>query len=159
LNAFFLPLFVPTDVIHFNYGKRISSISGQWNADSPNLINDLIEAIRVEAIPFLQKVSTLTGALNYLKASVESNGQSVNPHTLEALAYTLIESGEYPSAMKVLVEQKQLLEGATVPWMIELKARAQLIEERLSESPETALAQLEAWKEETKRKLKLDKYS
>jgi hypothetical protein len=43
--------------------------------------------------------------------------------------------------------------------MIELKARAQLIEERLSESPETALAQLEAWKEETKRKLKLDKYS
>jgi len=44
------------------------------------------------------------------------------------------------------------------PWVLELKARAELVEEKFLQNPEAALAQLEAWKEETKRKLNLDKY-
>lgn len=156
MNAFFLPLFVLTDTIHFNYGIRISSGSGQWNADNPNLIGELVGSIGSQARPFLDSVSTLDGALKYLRAQVEANAGHVNPHTLEALTCTLIKAGHFPAALKTVAEQKRLLENATVPWMDELRKRAVLIEEKILQGSEVALQQLDAWRAETIHKLSMN---
>jgi hypothetical protein len=156
-SMFFLPVFVPTECVYFNYGKRIGNALN-WRADNPNLLSDLNEAIRVEAIPFFNHVSTLAGVVNYLKTFVESSGPRVNSHTLEALAYSLIKNEEYSAALKVLAKLVEITDKDTIPWVLEQKARAQLVEVKLFKKPEDALAQLETWTNETINKLGLEKY-
>jgi hypothetical protein len=155
--VFFLPLFVPQEGVSFTHGDRIGNALN-WRLDNPNLLADLRAAIHGEAIPFLNNASTLAGAIDYLKARIESGRPRVNSHVLEALAYALIKAGDYSSALKALAEQQQLLEKATIPWVLELKARAEMMEEKLLPKPKVALAQLEAWKTENISKLGLEKY-
>jgi hypothetical protein len=157
LDEFFLPLFVPTDSVHGTYGKRIGNALN-WRADNPNLLEDMHKVIRNEAIPFLLNVSTLDGVLNYLKERIESGRPRVNSHLLEALAYTFIKCGDYSFALEALAEQKQRLEGNAIPWVAAQYARTKLIEEKLLQNPEVALQQLEVWKAETIRNLKLEKF-
>jgi hypothetical protein len=160
LRVFFLPLFVPQDCVSFTHGpdRLRRNNRALWHADDPNLLENLRETIRDEAIPFLNSISTLDGVLNNLKAGVDSDRPRVNSHILEALAYTLIKSGDYSSALTALAELKQRLDKSTTPWVVEQKARAQLIEEKLLQNPETALEQLETWKTETIHKLGLEKF-
>lgn len=157
LHVFFMPLLVPDDYVNLSYGKRIGDALN-WSLENPNLLTDLRAAIQREAISFLDNVSTLTGVLNYLKASVEADRQRVNPHTLEALAYTLIKNGDYSSALKALDELNQRFNKSTTTWVLELVARAKSVEERILPKPEMALAQLEAWKAKTVSNLGLEKY-
>jgi len=154
-HVFFMPLLVPDDYISLSCGKRIGSALN-WRLDNPNLLADLRAAVRSEAIPFLNKVSTVAGVIDYLRADIEVDRQRVNPHTLEALAYTLIKSGDYSSALKALEELKQRFSKSTTSWVLELVARAEMIEAKLLPKPEAALAQLEAWRAETIRKLGLN---
>ncbi len=148
LSVFFLPCFVLTDIVYFNYGKRIGNALN-WRADNPNLLSDLKEAICNQALPFLKSVSTLTEVANHLKAEVELDRRRVNSHTLEALACTLIKTGDYPAALETLSELTQKLENEIVPWMVAQRSRARFIKDNLLQNPEAALAQLEAWKTET----------
>jgi hypothetical protein len=157
LWVFFLPLFPSRDSVSFNFGKRIGNALN-WNIENPNLLADLRAAIHGEAIPFLNKVSTLAGVVSYLKADIDVDRERVNPRTLEALAYTLIKSGDYSSALKVLDELDQRFSKSATPWVLELVARVKSVEEKLLPKPEAALAQLEAWKAETIGKLRLEKY-
>jgi hypothetical protein len=157
VSVFFLPLFVPTDLVHGTYGKRIGNAL-DWRLDNPSLLADLRVAIHVEGLPFLDSVATLAGVLHYLNAVIERGRPRVNSHILEALAYTLIKAGDYSAALKALAEQQRLLDKATIPWVIELKARAELVQEKLLLKPKEALAQLEVWRAETVSNLGLQKY-
>jgi hypothetical protein len=96
--------------------------------------------------------------LDYLKKDVARTRPRANSHTLEALAYTLIKCGDYPSAQESLAELEQMLEGDTIPWVVAQLARVQLIKGKLLHNPGAASAQLEIWKAETIRKLELEKY-
>jgi hypothetical protein len=156
-HVFLMPLLVPHEHISFSYGDRIGNALN-WRLDNPNLLADLRAAIHGEAIPFLNKVSTVAGVIDYLRADIEIDRQRVNPHTLEALAYTLIKSGDYSFALKALEEIKQRFSKSTTSWVLELVVRAEMMEEKLLPKPEVALAQLEAWKSETVSKLGLEKY-
>ena len=159
VHAFFLPLFVPTEMIHFNYGKRLGSGGGKWNADEPNLIDALTTSIRNEAIPFFNAVSTLQGVVEFIRPMVVPGvGGYINPHCQEALAYTLVKLNDVSGALAMLEQIQKTLSKSTIPWELAMKARAQLIEEKLLPKPEVALAQLEAWKDETISKLGLEKY-
>jgi len=159
VSKFFLPLYVPYEFVHDAFGERLRINGNQgWRNDDPNLIKNLIDTIHSEAIPFFNSVCALTGVLNYLKTNIDISGPRVNSHVLEAYAYTLIKFGGYSPARKSLAELKQMLKGDTVPWVMKQRSRAQLIEEKLSQNPEAALAQLEAWKAETVSKLGLEKY-
>jgi hypothetical protein len=126
--------------------------------NNPNLLADLRTAIHDEAIPFLKRVSTVAGVVDYLRAEIEVDKQRVNPHTLEELAYSLIRTGDYSSALKALDEIKRRFSESTTSWVLELVARAELMGEKLLPQPEAALAQLEAWKAETVVKLGLEKH-
>lgn len=156
-HVFLMPLFVPQDYISFSYGDRIGNAL-KWCLDNPNVLIDLRAAVHAEAIPFLNKVSTTKGIISYLNSDIEADKQRVNPHTLEALAYALIKNGDYSSALEVLGELKEKFGKSTTPWVLELVARAELMEEKLLPKPEVALAQLKVWKAETVSKLGLEKH-
>ena len=159
LWEFFLPLFVPRDAIGFTHGKRLRNNGNQgWYADNPNLLDDLNKAIHNQVMPFINSISTLDGVRNYLQVGVDCDRPRVNSHILEALAYTLIKCGDYPAALKALAEQKQRLEKSIIPWVVEQRNRAQLIEQKLLQNAEAALQQLEIWKAETIHNLKLEKF-
>ncbi len=153
----FLPLYVPNDSVHGTFGKRIGR-AANWNINNPKLLTDLTATVQNEALPFLDNVTTLTEIVNYLRTNVDCDRPRVNSHVLEAYAYTLIKSGDYSSALESLVELKERLAASTIPWVMEQRNRAQLIEEKLLQNPEAALAQLEAWKAETVSKLGFEKY-
>ena len=157
LSVFFLPLFVPNDSVHDTFGKRIGRDSN-WRANNPNLLTDLTVAIQNEAIPFLDSVSTLIEVLNYLRKNIDLGRPRVNSHVLEAYAYTLVESGDYASALESLGELKERLAASTIPWVMEQRNRAELVEGKILQNPEAALAQLEAWKAETIAKIGLGKH-
>lgn len=156
-SVFFLPLFVPNDSVHGTFGSRIGRAT-DWCADNPKLLADLTAAIQNEAMPFLDNVATLAGVLNYLKVNVDCDRPRVNSHVLEAYAYALIKNGDYSSAWESLTELSQMLQGATIPWVMEQRSRAQLIEGKLLRSPEEALTQLELWRTETVSNLGLEKH-
>lgn len=159
VRPLFMPLFIPRDHIAFWCDRIRWNGRSLWNAGDPDLIVKLQEAIQAEAMPFLNSVSTLSGALEYQQTLVANSRPRVNSNDLEALAYTLIKAGHHPAALKILLELEQrILDSETPPWLLEIKARARLMKEKLSRNPEEALAQLEAWKAETKSKLKLEKY-
>ena len=158
-NALFLPMFVPTEMVHSNYSKRISPKIGQWDADDPNLIDCLTKTVRSDAIPFLNAVSTLPGMADFMRTMVVPNVQGyVNPHCQEALAYTLVKLKDVGGAMAMLHQIQKNLSKPTAPWELALKARVQVIEEKLLPNPEAALTQLETWKVETICKLGLENY-
>jgi len=50
---------------------------------------------------------------------------------------------------------QKVLSKSTIPWELALRARAQLMEEKLLLKPDVTLAQLEAWKSENVSKLGL----
>jgi len=160
LWVFVLPLFVPHDGFGMTHGKRLRRRNGGegWRDDDRNVITDLLDTIQSAAMPFLNNVSTFERAVNYLKEAVDSGRPRVNSHQLEALAYILIKSGDYSSALELLAELKERLAGDTVPWVVEQRGRAQLMEDKLLQNPETALAQLDEWKKWTIGKLRLEKY-
>lgn len=140
-SALFLPMFVPTETVHLNYSKRISPKIGQWTTDDPNLIDRLAESIRAEAIPFLNAASTLQGVADFIQTMViPSVNGCVNPHCQEALAYTLVKLNDVSGALAVLDQIQKALSKPTAPWELAMRARAQLIEEKLLPKPEVALA-------------------
>lgn len=157
LWVFFLPFFPACDDVSFNFGYRIGDALN-WCLDNPNLLADLRTTISTEAIPFLNKVSTTAGIIDYFRSEINANTPRVDPHTLEALAYTLIKTGDYSAALKTLEEFKPRFGKSTTPWVLELVARAESTKEKLLSKPETALAQLEAWKRETITNLGLEKH-
>lgn len=156
-HVFLMPLFVPHDYISFSYGDRIGN-APNWRLDNPDLVANLRAAIHAEGIPFLNKVSKAAGIIEYLKADIEGDRQRVNPHTLEALAYTLIRSGDYSSALKALGELSQMFGKSTTSWVLQVVARGKAVEEKLLLNPELALAQLDEWKAETVTNIGLEKY-
>jgi len=159
VRALLLPLFIPQEHMSFNHGERLKR-NGRalWRKDEPNLIESLCLTIRERAIPFLNNVSTLPGILDCLKAEVYSNWPKVNSHHLEELAYVLVKMGDNSAAFEALANLKKMLAESDIPWVPEQLSRAELIESKLRQSRESALAQLDEWRKWTIAKLGLEKY-
>jgi hypothetical protein len=157
LDAFCLPLFVPTSVVHFNYGKRIVPEFGQWNADQPDLIERLAAAIRLNAVPFFNTVCTLEGVAKLIRSLTVPNANGYkNPHGQEALAYVLVKNGEITEALAILERIQTALNKSTISWELEIKARTMSFRDQLLQNPERALVQLKVWESETTGKLGLE---
>lgn len=160
VHVFYMPLFVPQKGIHFThvFFRLRRKNGGVWYADDPNLLEDLLEAIRNDALPYLDSISTLRGVLEFRRSDIMSDWPRVNSHCLEEFAYLLIKNGEYSAALQTFENWKKIRAEDDRPWVLEQRNRAQLIEDKLRQSPEAALAQLEEWKAGTIAKLRLEKY-
>lgn len=153
VNMFFMPLYVPARHLHFTFGHRVGHM---WDAEEKDLDANLRSAMQKDA-PFLRRLQTpmdVADALKPLTTPDRATGY-VNPHCYEALAYSLARAGKTGAASKVI---GKLLNSAnpTVEWETEIRSRARLISELLSQDLELALKQLSAWELETIRSLCLE---
>jgi hypothetical protein len=154
--VFWLPLYVPTERIAFNLGKRIRGRSGErWNAESAQLLENLATAIRCEALPFLGGLETPQGVV---KAARLAAAESRDPYVHQALSYALAKAGETEDAVGAIDTLLGLLTPG-IPWQAELGTRANLLKEKLLERIENAGAMLEGWRAESVRKLGLESIS
>jgi hypothetical protein len=152
LEVFFMVLCVPDEYLSLSFGERVPAWG--WNADEPDLIRKLADAIEREALPFLNSARTTDDLIQWLIKEAKDFG---DVHTWEALAYTYALLGEIAPAERALVRLQQALDPA-VPWEGEMLSRAQLLKGMLG-SPEVAKKQLMEWEAYTLRNLKLDKFA
>jgi hypothetical protein len=158
VDAFFMPLCVPTEHVHFTFGRRVRDKGGdRWNADDLNF-EAALESAMQEEVPFLARLRTAKDVSSALEPLTKPNDAGyVNPHCYEALAYTLVQAGETTAAANVI---DTLLKRAssTVAWESEIASRARLIRNKLLEGPEKAQQQLTVWESENIRNLELENF-
>ncbi len=152
VSAFFLPLFVPHKFLALTLGTRVRNrgIDG-WDADAPNLLPDLMAAIKKDVVPWLSSIQT---PRDVARAARAEEGATKNPHVQAAAAYALAYAGDVADALDALDQLARFL-SSSVPWEREIALRAQLLKEKLLEGPEVARGQLELWRTETLRNLGL----
>jgi hypothetical protein len=157
VNVFFLPLYLPTKHLHFTFGHRVGR-NKRWTADSAELANALSSEMLKE-LPFLSMLRTAKDVAKALEPLTKPNEAGyVNPHSCEALAYTLVRAGETTEAVD-LIERLLKKANLAVDWEREIASRAQLIKDNLLEKPEKAKELLAEWKSETIRNLRLQTVS
>ena len=103
--VFFLPLFIPRKHVSFEFGKRIGG--DHWNADAPDLIRQLGDALKREALPFL---SPIKSPRDVAQAAMALRLPQ-NPHIQQAIAYAFARAGEVSAALRALHELIRLLDG------------------------------------------------
>jgi cytochrome c-type biogenesis protein CcmH/NrfG len=148
VTVFVLPLFVPTDHIYLNLGERIGI---SWNADDKDLLPELAEVLRREALPFLNSVGTLEGLTEALIHN------SPDARTQQAMAYGLAVKGDIEQAL-VALDLLILSLEVEFPWQQSIKDQAQALRTALTENPSLAKRWLQTWEAETTQRLGLEKF-
>ena len=146
---FWMPLYVPTKHVYFDHGDRILD---RWDATNPQLLEDLVKAIRLRAIPFLCGLETLQDVLHRLRLAADN---SKNPYDHQALAYTLVKVGETTEAISAIDVLLELLNPA-VSWQIELGERTRLLKEKILMNVEEAQTMLARWQSDSIRAIGLE---
>jgi hypothetical protein len=149
VTVFVLPLYVPTEHLYFNLGKRIGI---GWDADSADLIPELAAALEREALPFLKGFGSV---LDLAEAMPIQN--SPDPYTQQAIAYGFAPMGKIEQALGALDRLLTLLD-VKVPWQHDLAERAESLRSALTENPSEAQHRLEAWEADTVKHLGLEDF-
>lgn len=168
VEIFLQPLFVPLQHIAFNIGWRLRKQDGKfesWDADAPNLIEDLIESLKHEMLPFFSRIYTFQdmaiaiGSIHKIKGPVPKLivGTSRDSYVLQAFAFALAFGGEVEQACNALDRLLGLL-NVKIPWQLEMANRAQMMKSLLISNPAVARNQLENWENETIHNLGLENY-
>ena len=158
VNAFFMPLYVPSEHLHLTFGRRLRG-GGGWSTATPGF-ELVLEAQLQKEVPFLDGLKTARDVANALKPFAERS----NPHSHEALAYTLVQAGEIRAAVSAIDTLLGSIEAIKrvnpqLTWELAIAARAQLVRNKLTEDLESATAQLAVWENETIRNLGLENFS
>ncbi len=155
LEAFVLPLFVPTEDIYFNFGDRVRNRvgSGRWNADEPNLLQELETAVVDQALPYLREFEA---PRDLVKLS-EFGEAEETLHETEAIAYALAFDRKAAASIATLDRLLSKLDR-TSHWQEAMAKRAELLRADLLDDPAKAQRRLAAWEAETIRNLKLEEF-
>lgn len=152
--AFFFPLYIPTERIYFNLGKRISANNGdRWDADKPDVESLLTSAIQKEAVPFLANLKSADDVVDTAKRII---GDSKDPYGHQAIAFALARGGRIEQAVNAL-DRLNLLLDVNSPWQGVMAKRANTLKSLLT-VPADANRQLDAWVEESIRNLELERF-
>ena|SRR5712692_1742177 len=152
--VFFLPLYVPTQYLYFNFGERLRYRGRDgWSITDSNVEEKLLESIRIQGLPFLAGVEE---PLELAKVTRSRFGELKNPHTWEAIAYSLIMGNDHGSAHAAFDRLLASLDLG-VEWQQQIKLRAEEVKNKLESNPEDAKRQLEEWELSTLANLGLAK--
>lgn len=158
VDAFFMPLYVPSQHVHFTFGRRLRDRGGdRWSTGDVGF-EAVLEAAVQKEVPFLAGLNTALDVANALKPL------GSNPHCHEAFAYTLAQAGEIRGAVDAIDTLLALVESLKrvnpkLTWELEIAERAQSLKAKLTANPDAASAQLAAWESETIRNLGLETFS
>ncbi len=158
VNAFFMPLCVPSEHLQLTFGRRLRAGGGdRWSTAIPGF-EAILEAAVQKEIPFLAGLRTARDVADALTPP------GTNPHCHEALAYALAQAGEIRAAVAAIDALLGLIDSVRrvnpkLTWELEIANRAQSLKTKLTENPEDAAAQLTRWEFETIRNLGLESFS
>lgn len=106
VQVFIQPMFVPAKHLGFNLGWRVGGGSHRWNADDPNMISDLTDALEREGVPFLSRVRSPREVV----AAAASLNKTKDPYVQEAIAYALALAGDSEQAVAAFDHLAALLD-------------------------------------------------
>lgn len=169
------PLYKPegVDAVLPGLGDRLPVLAGHGDAwwewrpgdgeAEAQMMADILALMIDTGVPFLERLATVGDVARRLAREPDHRS---DPHTAEALAYSLILIGEYDRALRelALLRQitledeeraewwKQLNEGSAAEdeedWVISVGKRGAQVQAALERSPDKALALLNRWNEE-----------
>ena len=151
---FATPACVPSKFLYFNYGRRLIVSPGRdrWEATMPDLNQELVSAIKSQAIPFLERHGTLDEFIAFARLSTEDANAQV------ALAYSLARAGQHFEAVAVIDHLKSFAGATDRQWVRDLVEQALGLRTLLANEPARALQQLKEWEGETLHNLGLSAY-
>ena len=118
--AFVQPTCVPAEHLSFSLGKRILNGSAdRWNSTDPAMLSALQEALRTQALPFLNRADSIGGAIEL----AEDWSLGAQPYLRQAAAYWLVLAGHDAKA-KVALEELQGTLSPGVHWQEAMAAHA-----------------------------------
>ena len=149
VSSFVMPLCVPSQYLALTFGDRLR-IGGRlddWSTSQPRLQVDLLEAIKTQALPFLEKVKGLSEFVELIEPTCE------NSRSLEARGYALARLGRSTEAIQTF---RALLKMPTeYRWEIDLAEQGASLLTVLEQDPRQAKELVINIEKETKRNLKL----
>jgi hypothetical protein len=151
VNVFVMPLFVPSRHLTLSYGNRLESPTKPdgWDSHRPNLVPDLRDAIRSEAIPFLATMRAPGDFIRYLR-----NHRVEDIRSLEALGYALAHSGLVKEAIQALKKIEPYVD-MSIPWQTDVLFQTSEFRKKISANPSSAQEILRNIERETRKHLKL----
>jgi len=153
VRAFVMPMYVPTDFVHFLFSKQIGGPNKIWNLGQEGSgLGALLTAIQNDALPFLEDVVTPTDLVRFARSSLPAN----HVHVMEAVAYSLVKTGD-SNAPAELARLCQRLGAIQDPpeYIPKMMTRVQALSEALETSRDAAQALLSNWELQTLQCLKL----
>ena len=157
VNAFFMPLYVPSRHVHLTFGRRLRTGGGdRWSKENVGFEAALEAAVQKE-VPFFAGLKTALDVANALQPPGN------NLHCHEAFAYALAQAGETRAALDAIDTMLRLIDSlkrvnSNLTWELEIAARAQLIKTKLTASPDKAIIQFAEWEAETIHNLGLETF-
>jgi hypothetical protein len=148
--VFFQPLCIPKTHVFFNLGWRLGGGTHTWSCDTPAGLTSLCEAIRREALPFLDRIQSPRDAA--LTAKMQGPASAV---TQRAIAFAFARGGDYSQAIRELDRPVPI--GYPEPVAVQ-DPEAKLLRELLMTDPAAAQRQLETWEAQTVRSLGLERF-
>jgi hypothetical protein len=158
VQAFVLPLYVPTEHLYFTFGDRLGRGGVSWDVEKqpePAAMAEVLQLIEREGLPLLngaKEPMDLFAVCQSLKLPLD------DPRIAEALTYARVLGGQHAEA---LLELDDLLPRtaeleARAPWAREIRLREQVVADALRRAPAEALAHLKSWRAESCARLKID---
>lgn len=151
---FWLPLYVPRKRISFTHGERLRDEAGaeMWNVTESRLVERLTDAIRTQALPFLEGLDTPQSVVERARQAA-AGSEYLYFH--QTFSFALAKAGRYHEAAKAIEVFMGLLDRA-VPWQAELGAQADALKQALVSRPDEVPGMLDSWMTETIRHLGLE---
>ena len=148
-----MPLCVPSDHISLLFGNRLRhrTEGEHWTRKLPNLVEDLLEAIRAQALPFLERLRSADDFATMAKQFWR------NPHTPKETAFVLARDGQYDRAVAIINSLLPTL-NLKVGWEKGIFDDASALRRLLLTNPDEAQRKLAEWEDYTVRKLKLEAF-
>lgn len=176
------PLYKPeaADAALSGLGDRLPVIAGrgdawwEWRPDNgeaeASLMADVRGLILETGVPFLERLATVEDVARRLSGALDHR---TDPHVAEALAYSLVLTGDYDLARKELTLLRQItledeeraewwneLNAGTSSedeedWVITVGKRGAQVQSALESSPDEAVALLNRWNEDQCGELRL----
>lgn len=127
--VFFLPLYIPLKQLVFTFGKRLSH-GKRWASDA-EAIDELSEAIKREALPYLHSIDT-SDRLSQVIAEID-RGPNKNLNLSQAYAYSLAKEGQREPAIVALKEIISRVNQSpnSHPWTLRIREHCESMLENL----------------------------
>lgn len=151
VSAFIMPFCVPTNYYHMSFGIQIQILGEGWSMTMPDLLPKLLSKIREDAIPFLDRVSTLESLI------VAMHHYPTSPHAWQASAYSLARIGETRRAVEAIERYIPELRMSS-HWQTDIAKEFRALRHLLIYEPDLAATKLEEWETETIHNLGLGRF-